>query len=650
LEPGTEIVLRIRIMALVCPRCQRANPDIAEFCYNDGALLRQGAGHAPSKLSREFVFPSGKKCSSFEELAQGCMDEWVAARDLLKRGVFGQYFSAVGRLDLARATQEAMNQPDPDIGLTTFLSALPVSRQHVPRLDINPRRILLGNMLAGEAKQIPISISNQGQGTLQGSLKITEGGDWLKPAGAADGQCLIKAPREQEIMLLVDTKKLEAAQTYGGKLTVVTNGGVVEVPIRMDVVAHPFPRPPFQGARTPREMAEKMRGAPKAAVPLLESGEVGRWFKTNGWNYPIPGTPAKGVAGVQQFFEAMGLSKPPPIQASHKILEVDCKYPDVGRGQVSILTNSKKWVYGSVESDSPWLRVLTPIVSGPQQAAIGFEVDTRQVPSRRAEGKLNIVANGGQRLHIVIDVAVQGMPKKAKTKGPLHAVLVMTLALVLLRLALFPFVDMMSRGSAARSAASKMQIELSEDSPLRRVGGWLSMPWNRILLGSAETIPAEVFNPAPGLQGPVVRSEYRHYYVASFIRRVVWWTWWIGALAGGWTLWRRSGAGDVVWGIIAGGVAGIGAAATLACIILVGDALPQIIWGALGMGGNFAMLFFVWLPLVTLFWTMFGVGLGFLCAYVKPCQSLLLKPAQEGLSRLCGLCGLRGLAGYFAPA
>jgi hypothetical protein len=82
----------------------------------------------------------------------------------------------------------------------------------------------------------------------------------------------------------------------------------------------------------------------------------------------------------------------------------------------------------------------------------------------------------------------------------------------------------------------------------------------------------------------------------------------------------------------------------------VGDALPQIIWGVLGLGGNFALLFFVWLPLITLFWAMFGAGLGLLCGFVKPLQGLLLKPAQEGLSRLCGLCGLRSLAGYFAPA
>jgi len=42
-----------------------------------------------------------------------------------------------------------MGQGDPDIGLTMFISALPVSRTQMPRLDLNPRRLLLGNLMAG---------------------------------------------------------------------------------------------------------------------------------------------------------------------------------------------------------------------------------------------------------------------------------------------------------------------------------------------------------------------------------------------------------------------------------------------------------------------------------------------------------------------
>src|SRR5262249_14449573 len=156
-------------------------------------------------------------------------------------------------------------------------------------------------------------------------------------------------------------------------------------------------RPPFQGVRTPREMAERMKAQPKAAVPLLESGEVARWFAANGWNYPIAGTPAKSVAGVQQFFEAMGLSKPPVVQVSQPEIRFLCNYPETAHGQVTLQTASKKWVYGNVTSDAPWLKVLTPSVSGPQRAAAAFAVDTRLIRSDGlAEGTLQIKANGGQ--------------------------------------------------------------------------------------------------------------------------------------------------------------------------------------------------------------------------------------------------------------
>ena len=68
--------------------------------------------------------------------------------------------------------------------------------------------------------------------------------------------------------------------------------------IQVEVEAHAFPRPPFQGARAPREMAQKMRDNAKAAVALLESGDLARWFASNGWNYPVSGQPAKGDACV----------------------------------------------------------------------------------------------------------------------------------------------------------------------------------------------------------------------------------------------------------------------------------------------------------------------------------------------------------------
>ena len=73
-----------------------------------------------------------------------------------------------------------------------------------------------------------------------------------------------------------------------------------------------------------------MRANPKPAGPLLESGDVARWFAANGWSYPVAGTPAHGVAAVQQFFECMGLSKPPPLELSQSEFRLQCEAPEVG--------------------------------------------------------------------------------------------------------------------------------------------------------------------------------------------------------------------------------------------------------------------------------------------------------------------------------
>src|SRR5438270_6718055 len=296
---------------------------------------------------------------------------------------------------MAKAAHEAMAHQHADIALTTFLDALPVTHASAPKIDINPRRLLLGNLLAGEQRQLQIIVINQGQGSLQGTMTVTEGGDWLKIEGANPRQCAIAMQdagrqREQSIALKVDTRGLPAGGTFGAKLTVITNGGAVEVLARMELVAQPFTKTPFQGAKTPRDMAERMRKLPKAAVPLLENGDISRWFASNGWNFPIRGPQARGVAGVQQFFETMGLSKPPLLQVSQEEIRLSCAYPDTVRSQVLLQTAAKKWVYASIASDAPWLRVLTPQVGGAQQATIAFEVDPQAGTGTPLEGKLRL--------------------------------------------------------------------------------------------------------------------------------------------------------------------------------------------------------------------------------------------------------------------
>src|SRR5207245_505511 len=135
----------------------------------------------------------------------------------------------------------------------------------------------------------------------------------------------------------------------------------------------------------------------------------------NNWNYPVVGTPARGVAGVQQFFEAMRLSKPPKVQLSQKEIRLGCRYSEPAQVHVTLQTTAKKWVYGQVTSDTPWLRVLTPSVAGPQHTTIGLEVDPRAMTRIPPEvGQVQVLTNGGQKLTLSVQANVQGGPSRRR--------------------------------------------------------------------------------------------------------------------------------------------------------------------------------------------------------------------------------------------
>src|SRR5437660_12860289 len=122
----------------VCPRCQRANPQAAAFCYFDGGSL-QARQDGAQRLAHDFIFPSGRRCQTMEQFAEACQEEWSTARDFLMKDAFRQFFISLGRHDLVRLAQEAVQQgTTPDLALTRFLDSLPVVRANPPKLEIAP--------------------------------------------------------------------------------------------------------------------------------------------------------------------------------------------------------------------------------------------------------------------------------------------------------------------------------------------------------------------------------------------------------------------------------------------------------------------------------------------------------------------------------
>ncbi len=138
----------------------------------------------------------------------------------------------------------------------------------------------------------------------------------------------------------------------------------------------------------------------------------------NGWNYPVAGASARGIGAVQQFFECLGLSRPPAVELSEREITFDCRSSAVQTGQVTLRTSARKWVYGEAESSVPWMRVITPSVSGSQKAVLAFEIDPAQLTdSRVCEGSLRVRANGGQRLEMIVRVN-DFRPERSAARAP----------------------------------------------------------------------------------------------------------------------------------------------------------------------------------------------------------------------------------------
>src|SRR5205807_4366903 len=128
---------------------------------------------------------------------------------------------------------------------------------------------------------------------------------------------------ETVIPVQVRGKHLRAAgKPIEGQLLIESNGGNTTVTVRVEVPVKPFAIGVLTGAKSPRQVAEKAKHAPKEAAALFEKGAVAGWYADNGWTYPVQGPSSSGLAAVQQFFEALGLTPPPKVDISERFIQL----------------------------------------------------------------------------------------------------------------------------------------------------------------------------------------------------------------------------------------------------------------------------------------------------------------------------------------
>jgi hypothetical protein len=412
-------------MPQTCSRCSRLNPSEAAFCYHDGAALpgQRAAAAVPAnpRFPSPIVFPSGQVCGSFDDLALCCQKHWGEAREMLEQGYLERFLGGLGRGDLARAAREAARFPDRNRGLDQFLAKLPGHALQAPRLSVQPREVNLGTLRIGADRHFTVRLENLGMRLLYGTVSC-EPCVWLA-VGDAPGspQKVFDLTDHWVLPVHVRGRNLRAgSKPLEGRLVVESNGGSATVTVRLEVLVKPFPDGVLAGAGSPRALAEKARAAPKEAGALFESGAVEKWYRDNGWSYPVQAPAASGVAAVQQFFEALGLVKAPRMELSEEAILLHGRPGEKIEHVLAVLTHENRAAVAHAASNQPWLRVGQTRFRG-RVATLPLIVPA--VPARPGEtlrATVSITANGNQRFVVQVSLMV-GSGTASAAPGPAPA-------------------------------------------------------------------------------------------------------------------------------------------------------------------------------------------------------------------------------------
>lgn len=377
-----------------CLRCQRMNPNGAHYCYFDGTALGP-ATLPPNQFALPWTFQNRKTAQTIDDFVRGCLEDWTNAKHALIRREFQPFFQSIRRDDLAKLVPPA--EPDSDVALQQFLERLHPSISVKPAIDVIPRRLHLANLTRNKLRTAMVQILNRGRGLLLGQASLIDHVKWLTITTLK-----IKTLKEQTLELQVDPKLLPGSGSFLAKVKIETNGGILEVPIQADITDAGIP---FQNHTVldQIDLAKLMLQHPKKAVEWMHQGLVQDLFIEQGWHFPIDGPLAPQLGAVQQYFDAYRLSTIPKVDLVEPFMETTCEFPERTARYATLVTSAKKWIYATATSDHYWLKPLEPIVSGPKQVEVPFEIDSSLLQAGRVyDGVLNITVNGGVVLPLMV--------------------------------------------------------------------------------------------------------------------------------------------------------------------------------------------------------------------------------------------------------
>ena len=335
-----------------------------------------------------------------------CRKSWKEAIEMLREGYLASFFGSIGRVDLARAAQESAKFPEIHRGLDELLGKLPTQVLEAPKLNVEPTDMNLGQMAVGGERTIELQLANHGMRLIYGS--ITSEVPWLTIGkGTGRPTRILEFIDDLRVPVQVRGTNLRArTKPQEGRIVLDTNAGKAIVTIRVEVPPIPFAEGVLAGSLSPRQLAEKAKANPAEAAPHFESGAVSRWFVANGLQYPVQGPTAPGMAGVQQFFEALGLAKPPKIDFAPPPIQFSGDPGQTFETTLELSTPDKKLVYAYLSSEEPWIEG-TPKPAG-RTCAIHVKVTMPPRPGETLTPKVVVHANGSQKFPVPITLVVRG--------------------------------------------------------------------------------------------------------------------------------------------------------------------------------------------------------------------------------------------------
>ncbi len=167
------------------------------------------------------------------------------------------------------------------------------------------------------------------------------------------------------------------------------------------------------GAMSPRQVAQKAKAHQQQAAALFEQGTVKAWYASNGWTYPIQGTQGVGKGAIQQFFEVLGLSKPPPVEINTQHIECRGEVGQQLMEHLSVSTKEAKFVNAEAQSDQAWIKVQRSIRKG-NVVTIPLRIDIPACPGESLQGRVTVQGNGQQRFVVPVTLTIEAKTAKQR--------------------------------------------------------------------------------------------------------------------------------------------------------------------------------------------------------------------------------------------